>query len=762
MAPRKQDKSGAGKIVPLPSEEQILEFVRNSPGTPGTREIARAFNIRGPERVALKKLLKAMTDKGLLGRRGRRLRAPGTLPPVAVLVVTGRDEDGELTARPEQWDEEAEGAVPAIVVQAPKAAGRRSDLQPPTDGDRILARLNPTVSDIYAYEARMIRRLLVPETRTLGVYRRAGGPGRVIPVDKREREEWDVLPGNDGGARESELVEVQLVRDRGRGLKTARIVGRLGSTADQRNISLIAAHQHGIKLAFNDDTIKQAKELKPFRHDGARHGGGRRDLRQLPLITIDPADARDHDDAVWAQPDDDPANAGGFLVIVAIADVAHYIRPGTALDREARERGNSVYFPDRVVPMLPERISNDLCSLKHGQDRPVLACSMTFNANGTKISHRFERATIRSQASLSYEQAQSAIDGRPDDQTAALLEPVLRPLWQAYTAVDSARRTRGPLELDLPERKLVLDDKGFVERVHVPERLQAHKLIEEFMIQANVSAAETLEEHAMAFPYRAHEAPAAEKVVALGEFLQSLGLSSPKGQVMKPRNFNDLLRKVEGKDFQQIVHDVVLRTQSQAIYSPHNQGHFGLNLRRYAHFTSPIRRYADLLVHHALIDACKLGKDGLSEWDIANMTETAEAISGAERRAMLAERDTSDRLLAAFLADRVRSLFSGRISGVTRAGLFVRLADTGADGFVPVSSIKGDYFIHDETRHALIGAETGETFQLADPVEVRLLEVTPIAGGLRFELVGSGKKGKPAGRKPRRQGPARRARGRRR
>ena len=445
----------------------------------------------------------------------------------------------------------------------------------------------------------------------------------------------------------------------------------------------------------------------------------------------------------WATaPDDDPANPGGFVVTVAIADVARYVLPATALDREARVRGNSVYFPDRVVPMLPEKISNDMCSLKEGEIRPALACRMVFDARGDKRGHRFERVAMRSAARLTYQQAQAAIDGEPDDVTGPILEAVLRPLWAAHDALMATRRRRQPLELDLPERKIVLDAHGLIERVVTPERLDAHKLIEEMMIQANVAAAETLEDKTSPLIYRVHEAPPRDKVAALADFLATVGISLPKGQVLNPAHFNRILAQAAGRDDEQLINEVVLRTQAQAIYSPDNRGHFGLNLRRYAHFTSPIRRYADLIVHRALVSALGLGRDGLSATDIGQLHATAEIISGAERRAMAAERDTVDRLIAAHLKTSTGALFAARIAGVTTAGLFVRLADTGADGFVPMRTLPGR-FVHDEVRHALVGALSGETFQLGDRVEVRLVEVTPIAGGLRFEMVSEGRDGAP-------------------
>jgi ribonuclease R len=525
-----------------------------------------------------------------------------------------------------------------------------------------------------------------------------------------------------------------------------RVRQRLGDLRDQRNISLIAIHEHGIPTHFPDAALAETAALKNF--DSA----GRQDLRTVPLVTIDPPDARDHDDAVWAEPDSDPANPGGFKTIVAIADVAQYVRPGTTLDREARIRGNSVYFPDRVVPMLPERISNDLCSLREKEDRAALACFMTFDRSGNKKSHRFSRVIMRSAAKLSYEEAQAAIDGAPNARTAPLLDPVIKPLWRAFRALSQARARRGPLELDLPERKILLDAHGIIERIFVPERLDAHKLIEEFMIQANVAAAETLEERRTPFIYRVHEPPAREKLQSLAEFIKTLGLSLPLGQVLKPRLFNEILQKVKDKDYENLVNQVVLRSQAQAVYSPENHGHFGLNLRRYAHFTSPIRRYADLIVHRALISALDLGRDGLSEEDRLSLLDTADLISATERRAMAAERATIDRLVAAHLADRIGAHFDARINGVVGAGLFVTLSETGADGFIPVSSLSGGYFVYDEASHALVGERTGETYRLGDRVEVELKEVTPVSGGIRFAMISPGRKGKPL---PRRKAVAR-------
>ena len=509
---------------------------------------------------------------------------------------------------------------------------------------------------------------------------------------------------------------------------------RLGSLKSERAVSLIAIHAHEIPHVFPVAAEAEAHAAKPA------DLSGREDWRKLALVTIDPVDAKDHDDAVHAAPDPDPKNPGGHIVTVAIADVAHYVRPGSALDREAQKRGNSVYFPDRVVPMLPERISNDLCSLRGGEDRAALAVRMIVGADGRKRSHTFHRVLMRSAGKLNYVQVQAAIGGQTDEDTKPLLDPVLKPLYAAYATLKRARDARGPLDLDLPERKILLKADGTVDRILTPERLESHRLIEEFMILANVAAAETLEQARVPLVYRVHDEPSLEKVEALRQFLQTLHISLPKGGALRAEQFNRILDRVKGQDIEKLVNEVVLRSQAQAEYAAENYGHFGLNLRRYAHFTSPIRRYADLLVHRGLIRARKFGADGLpDDHDQRALGEVAAQISAAERRAMKAERETNDRLIAHFLADRIGASFEGHISGVTRAGLFVKLDHTGADGFVPARTIGADYFRYEEDRHAMVGNRTGETYRLGDRVTVKLVEAAPVAGALRFELLSEGR-----------------------
>ncbi|MDH2381918.1 ribonuclease R [Bradyrhizobium sp. CER78] len=717
----------------FPGRDAIVAFIRANPGKVGTREIAREFGLKNADRIELKRILRELADDGTVAKRGRKIHEPAALPPTVLADITGRDSDGELIATPAEWDSEENGTAPKIRIETPRRP------KPGTTagvGDRALLRVEVTdEQDGTPYRGRVIKVIDHGRTRILGIFRHnPDGGGRLIPVDKKQAgRELNIAKPDTGGAEDGDLISVDLIRTRSFGLASARVKERLGSIASEKAISLIAINTHDIPQVFSSSALREAEDAQPATLQG------REDWRDVPLVTIDPPDAKDHDDAVHAEVDTDPNNAGGFIVHVAIADVAYYVRPGSALDRDALQRGNSVYFPDRVVPMLPERISNNLCSLVPGEPRGALAVRMVIGADGRKRSHTFHRVLMRSAAKLAYAQAQAAIDGRPDDTTGPLLEPILKPLWSAYELVKLARNERDPLDLDLPERKILLKPDGTVDRVIVPQRLDAHRLIEEFMILANVAAAEMLEKKALPLIYRVHDEPSQEKVHNLQEFLKTLDLPFTKQGALRPAQFNRVLAQVAGEDYEPLVNEVVLRSQAQAEYSAENYGHFGLNLRRYAHFTSPIRRYADLIVHRALIRALGLGEGALpTDESVETLAEIAAQISVTERRAMKAERETTDRLIAHFLADKVGASFQGRISGVTRAGLFVKLDDTGADGLIPIRTIGSEYFNYDETRHALIGTRSGAMYRLGDVVDVRLVEAAPVAGALRFELLSDG------------------------
>ena len=706
----------------IPTKEEILEWISENPTQTAKRDIAKAFGIKGAARIDLKRLLKELEEEGHLRKRRKTYRDPDKLPPVSVLAVLEPDAAGDLFAKPMEWA--GDGPEPKILLSL-----RESDpaLGP---GERILAKLQESKGDDVQYVARLIRKIGSNPRKILGIFRKGAEGGRIAPIDKGADKEWLVRAGHEFGAQDGELIEAEQAGPKGRmGLPLARIVNRLGDPTAPRAVSLIAIHQHGIPDAFPDDVIAQADAAKPA---GLSK---REDLRDLPLVTIDPADARDHDDAVWAELDTDPANNGGYVLWVAIADVAHYVTPGSALDREAWKRGNSSYFPDRVVPMLPDRLSGDLCSLHEGVPRACIAVRMVIDSEGNKRSHTFTRGLMMSAASLNYAEVQAARDGAPNDKCAPLMDKVITPLYGAYEALKKARKQRQPLDLDLPERKIVLGDDGRVNSVALAERFDAHKLIEEFMVLANVAAAEELFHRNRPLLYRVHEEPSDEKLDALREVAQASGFTLAKGQVLHTSHLNRLLAQAEGTDHDELINISTLRSMTQAYYHPENYGHFGLALRSYAHFTSPIRRYSDLIVHRALISAHGWGKDGLSPDEIERLEDTAKHISETERRSMTAERDTTDRYLAAYLNERVGNEMTGHISGIQKFGAFVKLDETGADGLVPVRSLGAEFFHYDPDEQTLMGSDTGMKISIGQKVVVRIAEAVPVTGGLELELL---------------------------
>ncbi|WEF23838.1 ribonuclease R [Paracoccus sp. S3-43] len=705
-------------MAQIPSKEQIMEWVGQHPDANSKRDIAKAFGIKGALRIELKRLLKELEGEGQLERRRRHYLDAERLPPVTVLELLPPDGSGDLFARPLEWH--GDGPMPRIHYvprDSDPALGR---------GDRFLGRLVEVHGEDHQYQARLIRRITAAPHRITGIFRKETEGGRIVPIDKGQDREWHVRPDATLGAQNGELVQAEQIGPKGRmGLPMARIIDRLGDPSAPRAVSLIAIHQHGIPDDFPDAVIAEAEGAKPATMKG------REDLRDLPLVTIDPSDARDHDDAVAAQIEED----GGATIWVAIADVAHYVTPGSALDREAWLRGNSTYFPDRVVPMLPEALSADLCSLHEGVDRPVIAVRMRLDAQGNKIGHNFHRGMMRSRASLSYEQAQAAADGHPDAQTEPLMDSVIRPLWHAYGLLKEARARRQPLDLDLPERRIELTPDGRVKSVNFRDRFDAHRLIEEFMVLANVAAAEELTRRQRPLLFRVHEEPTLAKIDALREVAQASGFTLAKGQVLHTSHLNRLLAQSEGTDFDELINISTLRSMTQAYYHPENFGHFGLALKSYAHFTSPIRRYSDLVVHRALISGHGWGRDGLSSQDMDRLSETATHISETERRSMAAERDTTDRYLAAFLADRVGTEMTGRISGVQKFGAFVKLDETGADGLLPIRAIGQEYFHFDPDAQMLVGSDTGLEIGIGQRVTVRLAEAIPMTGGLTLDLL---------------------------
>jgi ribonuclease R len=607
----------------LPSRKQILDFIASSDQPAGKREIARAFGLSGQTKIDLKRLLKDMADEGLIDSSpGRAFHKSGGVPKVTVLRIQAVDEGGNVWAVPEQWH--AETPPPRLRVVE---RGKHGALG---IGDRVLARTEEKGKSIIAHPMKKLARAA---ELSLGVVKKEGERFWLSPVDKRERRE---LPISD--LKDAEPGDLVLCEVTGRPPRvSARVDAVLGDPFAPRSFSLIAIHKHGLRHEFSEDAIDEAHRVSKFpilpgtrtgssgagerglqnvqpstrvdpEHDASRRGPRprtgvdlREDLTHLPIVAIDPVDARDHDDAIWAEADGD----GGWNAIVAIADVSFYVRPGSELDREARARGNSVYFPDRVVPMLPEELSADICSLKENEDRAALACHLKIDREGNLKAWRFTRAKVRIAANIAYEDAQAAIDAAAQERIEVssptcsmpeiegpvpreLVERALKPLWGCWRALFAARQKRDPLELDLPERRVMLDEKGRITSIAPRNRLDAHRLVEDFMIAANVAAARALEAKKAPVMYRVHEPPSREKLVALKDYLKTFGIEFALGQVIKPATFNRIIERVgEGNGREEIM-EQLLRTQMQARYGPERLGHFGLALTTYAHFTSPM------------------------------------------------------------------------------------------------------------------------------------------------------------------------------
>lgn len=698
------------------SKEKILDFIRSAKAPVSKRDVARAFHLRGSgPRVEMKRLLKTLVDEGSLDKIGGDYTMPEGLPAVCVLEVIDNDIDGDIYASPVEWDEESQGPAPRVVI-VPDKKGHA----PMGKSDRALCRLQRL--DDKSYEGRIIKQLDHVQNQIMGLLRiHKSGYGHLQPADKKNRDEFEIHSDDLNGAQDGDLVIAELQPARGKvRRKKARIVDILGKQDDPKAISIISLNEVGLREDFPEkvEDATQGLSVPPLKN--------REDLRKIPLVTIDGADARDFDDAVWAERSED-----GYHILVAIADVSHYVRPDSVLDMEAVKRGNSTYFPDRVVPMLPEALSNDLCSLRPREDRACLAAHLWIDDQGQLKKYKFVRGLMRSEARLIYEEVQDGYDAQKHEQL-----DLINPLYDAYKILDAARIKRGALDLDLPERQILIDEKGNMTGVKKRQRLDAHKMIEEFMILANVAAAKALEDKNASCVYRVHEPPSLEKLDSAREFIESFDLSLPKGQSIQAKQINQILTQAKKLPYSHLISTVILRTQSQAVYSPNNKGHFGLALSKYGHFTSPIRRYADLLVHRSLIKAYKLGEGGLDDAQDNQLEEICDHISKTERTSMEAERNATDRFTAAYLSDQIGAEFPGRITGVTRFGLFVELDETGADGIVPMRSLPDDYYIHDERAHALIGKHKGRIFQLGAQVNVRLKEANGLTGSTVLQLVG--------------------------
>ncbi|MBQ6854006.1 MAG: ribonuclease R [Alphaproteobacteria bacterium] len=696
----------------LPSMKDLTAFLKTQSGSFSKRDIARQFNIKGDDRIKLKQMLKELRDSGTLERdknaRSYKLQLSGRLPEHCQLEITGQDSMGELLARPLEWQSDL--PTPQILIT-------KNKINPPAGvGDIVQAKVR-FIGNLL-YEGTVLRRISAGDNNIVGMY----FDGKVYAVDRRLSRPFLLLdvPRNIHN-KDLVVVDIPMIRSRE---PIAKFVKKIGSADEPFAATLTAIFMHRLPVAFSEQSEKQAQQLKIPEADKSRV-----DLRHIPFVTIDGADARDFDDAVWAEPDTDKSNMGGFHIMVGIADVAWYVQSGSALDRDAWTRGNSVYFPDRVIPMLPFELSNGVCSLKPNEPRAALVCEVWIDKNGNKKKHTFKRALIQSVQRLTYEEVQNALDKK---QPIIGLEKEIETLKNVYLLLKKQREKRGVIEIDVPEQEVKLNKNGVVTSIQARQQTESMQLIEELMIMANVAAAETLEEKGKPTMYRIHDRPSLEKIHTLNNFLKSMGLQGKHliTEHSEAVEYNNILKKTQGSEKDFAINEFMLRSQSQAQYSPENIGHFGLASMRYAHFTSPIRRYADIMVHRAIISALKLGEGGLTKEEEATFSQTAQHISYTERQAASAEQDSIDRYIAGYLKNKVNEKFIGRISSITSFGLFVRLMSFGIDGFVPFKTLSGDYYEYDDEKQILIGRSRGKIYRVGDKLTVILKECNPLTGSL--------------------------------
>lgn len=704
----------------FPTQAKILDFIRFA-GSPVTkREICHAFNIKGDDRILLKQILRKLENNGDISKSsGQKYCLAEALPQVCILRIDEPDEQGDLSAYPEN---RPHNDTKIIVTDTSKS---------PVSGDRILANLslvNNENEEKPYYEATIIRKLNQAHQTVIGMIKNTGKNRLVVaPVDKKIRDEYPIAPHDYDKVTENMIVKAGILHSRTQKSR-AKILEVIYDSTGQNAISIISMTERGITKEFPEQVIKECTNLTVPKIDSSRE-----DLTSIPLVTIDGEDARDFDDAVYAKKED-----GGYYLIVAIADVAHYVKSGSATDQEAFRRGNSTYFPDCVVPMLPEQLSNDLCSLVPHKNRASLAVHMKINNEGKLLHYKFTRAVIKSAARLTYNQVQAIHEGTEEiPHDAKINKEHIESLYGAYSVLAQERIKRNALEIDMPEYKIKFDVAGKMCDVEKVIRLDSHKLVEEFMITANVAAATALENENFACIYRIHDTPSQSKLDSASSFIGNFGIKLPKGKNPSTKSLNAILNQAKTHSYGYILSEIVLRAQSQAFYRPDNRGHYGLALQKYAHFTSPIRRYADLVVHRALIKALKLGKNGITEHETARLDEICEHISSTERNSMDAERSANDRFTSLWLSDRAGEIFNGTVRSVTSFGLFVQLDNLATDGLVPIRTLGDDYFVHDEQNQALIGRKTRIIYRTGAKIKVRLKESDPITGSKILEVIGN-------------------------
>lgn len=692
----------------LPSEDELIAFIENHEGTLSRRELARAFGLKDHQRAELRHLIKSLVQKGHL--KNHRLGIERTpLPKTLLVEIIDIDEKGRVLARPA--DPKLNGSI--HVLEKEEYHHRV--------GDRMRVRIIDKLED-YTYTAHCLEVLSDQKTRITGVLVTNRQGAFIQPTERGWPPKIPVIK-NLTSAKNGAVVLAMITDERRAFVATVETV--LGDSHDPHILSLITIHNHQLPLEFHMDALEEAHKgtVPPV--------DGRVDVRDIPLVTIDGENARDFDDAVFAEPDAE--HPGGWHLIVAIADVSHYVKLGSALDREAQNRGNSVYLPDRVIPMLPEALSNELCSLKPHVERACLGVHLWIDAQGRKRQHKFFRGLMRSQARLTYTLVQKAID-EPQTWDASILPlDVVRNLYNAYACLKRAREYRGTLDIDVDEAEVQIDDAGQFTGVKLRPRFESHRIIEEFMIAANVAAAETLEQFKIGTIYRTHELPDPLKIEDLRAVLNHLKISFPKGTIDTPKALSKVLAQVKGTSLSRLVNKLVLRTQTRAVYSPDNHGHFGLNLPRYAHFTSPIRRYADLMVHHGLLTAMKLTNN--APLARPQLERVARHITLREHQADQAERSLRERFIIHYLQKHVGARYRGIVDGVIKYGLFVELDQLPVSGFVPRELLSDDFYRFDARLNHLQGRKPQNLWQMGDLVEVEIIEANALNKKLTLKIV---------------------------
>ena len=633
---------------------------------------------------------------------------------VCVLQVSGCGGQGDLTAF-------AEGQKKSDKEKIFVIENRR--IKPPlAEGDRFIGRIIRQGGNYRVKPIARISRAENAEEKIYGVVERRGRDFYLKPAEKNQRAEYQLFDRSK--AKDGDFVAAVLSGERNH--KQASVVKNYGPFSLSKAVSGLILDKYGIPHEFEHETVAELCRLPSF------SVAERTDLRNIPLVTIDGEDSKDFDDAVWAE-----KTPLGFNLIVAIADVAFYVRPGSGLDREAYRRGNSVYLPGRTIPMLPEKLSNELCSLQPRQERACIACLMSIDTEGKLKSHSFCRAVMKSAARLTYREVQEALDGKKSSNIAPWFKMTVKPLYEAYQALAKAKCKRGALELESSEVKIKTDKNGNILSVGKEEHYTAHEIIEEFMIAANNAAALQLKKSKLPVMFRVHDRPPEEKLREFAPVCRDLHLKMPELPALRAEHFNKIMQKCSDNGYSTGICDLILRLQAQAQYSPHNIGHFGLGLKDYVHFTSPIRRYADLLIHRALIKALKLPEGGALEEtaSVSSFEDIGQHLCDTERRAVNAERDLTARMISSYLQPTIGQEFEVKICGLCNAGIFVGIDALGAEGLIPMRTLPDDDYVLESGNLHMCGKRRKTVFAFGSLLKARLTEASPVSGGLIFKYI---------------------------